>query len=586
MSRELQWIDIDDFTPGLRKINTAKMPPGVADPDLTVGCIATSTGGLTGLPGTTVSDPVAAADIPSHTSPLTEVHVVGFKAVPSTRIQATAVNPQAQSVGSGAEIDRDNSGTSTHYDSMFLIATESIQTSGDREWVYSVASPNQGTSTLVIDDTMAVPSAIHAFARSPIIYTTSTGDPTDGTYPSDPLYPYRAGKPTSFVSRQPLRRIDETGLALDAAWTTFMYPDITDPAGSFFTTFRDLDSLGLGGARHMVAHQARVLLMHEAVVGSWTNASAGSSGAMPNANYLAQWSVPNQSIQDSAISGAISFGPSPYDVGTMASLTASDLLIITQNDGAILVQGDVNSPSVRLLPGVPSTAGLQCDGASTQVGFVYGVGAGGVYAWQGTDGAVLLSPNLEDQFWVSDSAALMWNHKGSFAQWGDWLLAPNGYLMDFATGAWWRIDNAAKPAINWGVNGAFAFGALASYDGTDANATVVRAFNKFSRRSTWTWTSHPFVVTAHRRVHVRELVLVARLVSGTTGTVDVDLISDTGATVTYSFTVDSGITKAIRLQASFQAMNLRTSIRSTSGQLECYGLRVGYDERQDEVSVQ
>ncbi len=589
MSRELTWVDIDDFTPGLRSIYTAKMPPGVGDPDGSVGCIATTTGGLSGLPASSVA--LQAGNILAHDDPTTNVHVVGFKAIPATRLQGTGEDPNASSLaGPNHDRNRNNDPAlgATHFDSIFLIATESLNTtSGVHEWCYSVHGPSLGSDTIVIDETSSVVNDVVAFARSPIIFTTNTGDNLDPEYPTDPLYPFRAGKPTSFVSRGILRGISETGVgAAEFCNSTFMFPDITDPADSYFTQWREIgNALGVGSGNFMVSHQSRVLVMRDYGNGAWTLAGTGFAGAAPWTTFQAQWSGPNVANQDPTITGATALGTLPYAAGTMASLTASDLLIITQNNGAVLVQGDLNSPTVRYLPGVVSTAGLQCDGASTSLGFVYGVGAGGVYSWQGTDGSALLSPNLPDQFWVGESTSLLWNHKGSFAQWGDWILAPNGWVMDTVSGAWWRIDADTFPAINWQVNGAFAFGAPAAYNDT-TQTTAVKGFNKLSRRAAWTWMSHPFVITAHRRVHVRELVLIARLTEGTEASLSVDLLSDTGATVTYEFTVDSGITKAIRLQASFQAYNLKATIRATAGQVEVYGLRIGFDERQEEVVTQ
>lgn len=234
----------------------------------------------------------------------------------------------------------------------------------------------------------------------------------------------------------------------------------------------------------------------------------------------------------------------------------------------------------------PGIRGLECSGTPSSAGYIYGVGAGGVYLWQGDDSSKLLSPQLNDEFWVSSTMSKHRNHKGTFANWGNWILVPNGWMLDLDTGSWWQIDADPnnpnyRPITNWQTspNGAYAYGTPAYMDRVaGVNQPSVYGFKRNAKRSSWTWKSWPLFQRDHRRVQIKEIELTTQC------TVDSQIVVtvsssplDNGSSVSRTFNClssDKGQTR--RHLIDYKCRNPRITIQSNTGDAEILAIRLGY----------
>lgn len=578
-TEDLKWLDIDDFTPGIHQIYSSKMPPGAAR-DTTQGCIAGTRSGLTGLP---IEDfdwhPTQSIGSGSATW-----QIAGILIIPATK----STDPTEIAYGAGLSINASASAddsVTAHHSVGCYIAFERVTSTPTRRNVLLlgafIVNPAAPPTSEINDSEESLPVVDTDIAHTYLSYTRSIGD-KNGAFARSIT---EVGTPVVVACAVSLWSPSEIAVGNDANYL-IMTPDPTDLPNIGGPTILDFGSPSAitpsppMAEGRMLIHQNRILTARYRFYGPYGNTFLLTQDAAPSTNDSIQWTQVNCVNKEYEQA----FGDKPYGFGAWGSLTASDLLMITHGDGAILVQGDLNAPTVRKLPGVVGTAGLECEGVNTPVGFVYGVGAGGVYSWQGADGSTYLSPQMSDQFWVSATASKHRNHKGSFARWGNWVLTPNGFLMDLDTKGWWRIDGSTRPVINWQVspNGAHAYGSPADYNPASAPTQyAVKGFNRFIRRTTWLWESHPFIATAHRRINIRELVLIVRATS--TSSIRVTFKDDDATEYASTIPVTAkDITQAIRVPLAVDVYNMSVKIESLSGNSEVYGLRIGYVDRQNQ----
>lgn len=578
---DLKWLDISDFTPGIHEIYNPQMPPGTAL-NTTYGCWASVRHGLTGLPSrdlnyTPVDNPVYLDGAQR------QYKIVGFLIVPA--VHSTNNNDYTAGAGHTAVVipDADDSVAANHSVAAY-ITYEAVNDIFGPVQRYNItmivglaaSSVSPPETSLVSQTTVDTITELDDVAHTYMQFGRSVGDHTVALSRS-PLQP---GSPVIVICalglNAPGEYINSGGLYL------IMTPDPTLLPNAFSPTTLDFSPSGTVTAAmpygRVLIHQGRIL---SAIWDYWGryDDSGVADGVGITSNDIIYWTESNAVNAD--FQGV--FGDKPYGFGVWASLTSSDLFIVTHNNGAILIQGDLNAPVVRRYPGVMPTNGIECDGATTPIGFVYGVGGGGVYAWQGADTSKLLSPQLSNQFWVDPSANRHRAHKGTFANWSDLLLVPGDWCMDYDTGSWWRLTNDDNPTINWQVSpsGAWAYGTPAELlNNAGNNGTAIYGFNKFNRQSTWTWDSHPFITTAWRTVDIQALVLMCIASEVTVYNVTV-YDEDTGASKVTTFTHSGdGRMKALKMDCALKTYNLKARITQVSGDGEVHGLRVGYIERE------
>lgn len=585
---DLQYLDISDFTPGIHQLASPAMPPGAADSATTYGCYASPRRGLTGLPDAGFSY------TPASPNPGTDrAQINGFLVVPATKV--LTVGDLTRALGGQFLRSDDLESAGPHHSVAFILGYEWLTTTPSRRMVLKLAAvvanaatPPETTIIDVTDNTVATTQADvwHTF----LSLARSVGDTTVGGARANT----EVGDPVVVASRV---AITDTGNKLNNPTDyLIMFPDPTIvPSVVSPSILQSVGPLGASGSvriassagrsGRMIIHQGRVLTLEPLYMGTW-----GDSSRQPDAGFYAgdilSYTESNDFLPD--VTG-IAYADKPYGIGTWASLTASDLIMITHADGAVLVQGDLNAPIVRRLPGVVSTRGLECEGTPSAVGFVYGVGAGGVYAWQGDDSSKLLSPQLDDEFWVASQASRHRNHKGTFANWGNWVLCPNNWMLDLDTGSWWRIggdptDASYRPTINWQVspNGAYAYGAVPYFDRVGGvNQPAVYGYKRNAKQAVWKWQSWPLFQTDHRRIEVREILLTAYCTQDSTITVTLQgAPSDTessSTSVTYTFSAADGTYgHTQRKLIAWKGRNPKITIDHSAGDAAIMSLRIGY----------
>lgn len=337
-----------------------------------------------------------------------------------------------------------------------------------------------------------------------------------------------------------------------------------------------------------VSHQGRILQFNE------TAGFVGTGLKSPNDFYY--FTVPtipgvnaNSYVQDTTGGTAASVvtQDSLSGIGIAASISASDLLIITHTKGGVLVQGDLANPTVRRMPGVQSTYGAQMTGVQTPLGFVYGVNYGGVYAWTG-DSSTALSAHLPDDFWVVPNTGII-NNFGRFELWNNWVMCPNNWLLDCASGSWWRLDDPSVfAAYEWMVNpyNGYVYGNAPVWTdpGSGTVSGYLRGYNRRVGATTFSWQSQPLVRTRNRVVDVREVTVNAQGV----GNIQVVISARSGSnfnsqTQTFTLSGVSTLYQYLRQSYAVQGQDVIVQIISTgtggNPAPTVYSVHIGYNER-------
>lgn len=237
----------------------------------------------------------------------------------------------------------------------------------------------------------------------------------------------------------------------------------------------------------------------------------------------------------------------PSNMGVMASLN-NDLLFVRHSGGGYVMRGSPEDPTIISLPGIHSTGGVASIPAITPLGVVYGT-AEGVVAWAGDTESTYVSPQLDGWFWgtgddnevsINSSRRRKQALSGRFAYNYPFVYAPNDWVMDIRTGAWFRLVDPATDTnpykhmfFDTNAQGK-VYAARGCYDAN--NLDVVDLFDPRTRTSSYQWVSQPIYRSINRDMDVQEVVVVGQ----GTGTVTVTLlgIDDTEDAQTFQFDDD------------------------------------------------
>lgn len=325
----------------------------------------------------------------------------------------------------------------------------------------------------------------------------------------------------------------------------------------------------------IVAHQGRLVMFEQR---GWAHGSPGSWISNEQIWYT------NINLPTIEPSVAATFATDRMTgIGIAKSVSASEFVIIKFQGGGYAVGGDFSNPTVMRLPGVAPTHGATTIPVYTPAGLVYGQLGGGVYAWGGGDSSILLSPQLEDDFWLHPNAAQWINYHGKFELWKNWIVAPRGWVYDTITQSWWRLQDiglgSPVPYFHYGVDYGGTLHAVPDRVLTDT--PLVDSYSAATPGTLYYWESNflPNVGAPGRRTRIRELIVEA---TGT-GTIAITATGDqirTGAAVT--FTVGSSRPQVIRKGADTVTtgnVQLKVTVTGTGGNPAptVHSIRVGYD---------
>lgn len=265
----------------------------------------------------------------------------------------------------------------------------------------------------------------------------------------------------------------------------------------------------------------------------------------------------------------------PGSYGAMASMNANELFLVKQVGGGCVVRGDVGTPQVVTLPGLPSTLGASNIPVVTTDGVVYGTREG-VYVWNGEETAELISPQLEGCFWLPDGtpsiedailATLDYPPRGKFNVLGETLFAPNNWVRNSVTGGWFRLaptwlqpndDHAGITYRNFEVSASGKMYAVKPYV-VQSDLVVAHIYDPDRPTPVFSWRSQPLGRAVNRRLEIRELVAT---VQGH-GTVEVTLHGD-AQSQTVTITVDSDRPQVFRHEVALDCAEVEVGIRSTT----------------------
>ncbi|MDX1450019.1 MAG: hypothetical protein R3246_13255, partial [Acidimicrobiia bacterium] len=357
--------------------------------------------------------------------------------------------------------------------------------------------------------------------------------------------------------------VDSFELAGAAVGSSIMVydPNSTTPSPNRFDRY-DMDSAATFGSRYgmLVAHQSRTLLLANH---RWAHGESLGRNTFGN-NAILYTGVFDKERDVDLVSSGTMFG-TDLGYGTVASLTASDLLLVGYQRGGLLIQGSVNTPVVRTLSNVTPTFGAQCVPANTPIGTVYGSLNNGVHVWTGGAQSQSLSSQLPGDFWQPAGFDTM-PYQGKFESWGDLIFAPNNWVFHIPTQSWWRIEDPDVYTFgHWNAApyGPHIYGTVVDYEPVDGGTEFIHhAFTNGTPATSYAWASQVIAVTDNlRSSELRELAVM----SSGEGEICVTITGLAGNTVTK--TLPSTATPRIHrtpIHLDAHAVTLEVTVTSNS----------------------
>lgn len=232
--------------------------------------------------------------------------------------------------------------------------------------------------------------------------------------------------------------------------------------------------------------------------------------------------------------------------GAIGSINASQLFLVKNQGGGVLINGSLDDPTVVQLPFIESTFLLNAHGINTPIGFVY-ASRNGIFVWAGGETTEHLSSNLEGHFWndwsevTAGDESHIWGITGRLAYWHPFVAVPNNYLYDIRTKAWWRLDtadalgtaNTSMAFAYYDVDAATGILYMVPHHLSGSSTAAQRllasmkplsapfsALNQLA--STYSFQSQPLVETELELHEFVEIILIAQRLN-TTGTITVGI---------------------------------------------------------------
>lgn len=560
-SSSTEFIDLTDFTAGIKGgWRTASAnepaPDGAAQIRDTWGCVAHPVGGLEPGPRRVATKTLdvtttgAALTLPTGAPRQAKFH--DLVVVPSSNLTDFSSDPTIHA----------------RIPDMVLVATERFTLDGtDKRWGATLAWHDQSNDV----------------ARNTVGLTGP-----DGTGPGIPAFDYAVlaedswlwGGLTATVGRTgPLKSpsVIVSGWHMDSGTFLrggFNWPDHVSgtPTVAASPAFADTTwwDLNLRCSVRAVYHQSRaVISIIYAPANSTPTEFYSDDEQAPFSDQFLAYSKVNGIFErnitdlDQGILGLDT--STPDSIGVINSMNTTELFIVMNRTGGIVVRDALEAPTVTRFPGVESTGNYPSHGCIVPgLGLVYGT-ASGVFAWNGGNQSVQLSKGLEGLFWLtSRGTANTVRHPntpvGKFAYRHPYIYAPNNWLMDTRTGGWFRLypsygqgdanatlgPTVAVPGIELSM---FATGHQGNVYATQPEQHPVgdtvtyhdegmlyTRFDPTLGASTFSWRSQPLVRQLRgRQLKFRELDIVLQ----GNGTVKVTLFGLGGTTQTKTVTVNS-----------------------------------------------
>jgi hypothetical protein len=505
-TERFNWITLDDFTPGIYSKSdysgatpggALPAPHGAAQLNGTYGCIAIPTGGLAPLPGINGQFNIPAPVIQSDLQ-FGYFNISGF----------FAFGPVGPPSSSASGIPDD-----------IFIGIEWLDTSGNRNInYYRIRMDTTGapTDTITTVTTAVAGGSEQYHGMTFAVSRINVNSPY--LSPGTPVV-VAAWEPPSFPSDKHL-------------WT---FPDPSAPGVTGFVELYNSGGQGFGAiSGDILGHQGRIVIFEDV-----TNLFGGSSGdAIPTNEQVTFTDPANSNVFGGtllipAYQREVFVQEYPNGFGAWGSMSAGELFVVKQQGGGAIISGDLNSPTVTRLPGVVSTAGMECRAASMPDGLVYFSRFKGAWIWNGSNNSTKISDQLEDDFmFYTGGPDKMVNIALQFEEWGDWVLCSNGYLYDTNTKSWWILDTQSFGGYTpqWYAKSYFGedMYAIPMHNTVTECTGAIRRYTRGVPTYYYSWTGHPLQASLDRIIDIREVVILAQGV----GNVNIVLTAKDGTTQT------------------------------------------------------
>jgi hypothetical protein len=587
---DLQWIDLTDFTRGVSSTYHSvsaenPQPDGFAREGETYGCYGLVNGGLAPLPAITFNR--AAGDpATGYTGQKWPTVADGYPEGYDRRIavlDAKVVSPVTYSPALEAEVDPGDDPVDLFTVRQWYMVN-TADTKVDSIWRFRGHPVWSGVTTNAFgvrdfhawevagyDDWNPHPSR-WTYGWGSLMETRTQSPDGDKQRAGSPVIVFGMGGILE-LSDQPGPGTLSEGVEIGGFYT---YPDykVTNEFGfavPYDRTTKITVPLNALSAGMVFGHQGRVCSVSRpsALLFQRLLAYHGDDfGVRAGSDLIAYWPV-NDAYLDGNPNLTTFLEEAATGFGTWSSVNANSLFLVKNKGGAVLVNGDIASPQVVRLPGVPSVGGVANRGAVTAAGYVYGT-VSGVWLWAGGDVAEELSPQLRPRFWVPDDPTIARRAEGqllgSFAYRHPFLFAPNNWCMDMRTGGWFRYhptpeqdaDNGTIFAYNETDSLGNLWAIVASYE---LDGRFYSKFDQDSQASKFVWRSQPLTRTRNRMLTYRSVNIVA---SGV-GRVTVDVIGLDQAPQRVEVDVDSVEAQSAEVPVSVQTKDVEVRITSEAG---------------------
>ena len=473
--RNLQWVHIDDFTPGVYDnsfISVAEpklsAPLGSADATATFCCAALKANyGLGPLPALTTTYTYT----PSFPGTLTKYFVVGF-----------IINPGLGAVEDEAIIIIEGDDGTNHY----VKAYSTI--------------PQTGITNAITGPTITSATVAGIFGAPYPAFTRLNAMGTTGPPPPPPKCVF----PTAVTTD--VRGVD------GHLW---VYPSVAAP-----TTFV-ADDLITGVAAtppssvtgQVITYGSRIICL-VGMAYQWP--VTGGIGTNENINFT---DPPESAVylnQEDVIAAE-----EPWGYGAWGTISVGELFLIKKNGGGLVIYGDIDAISSAVsMPGVQSVGDFVGKASAGPMGLVYCSEQRGAWTWNGSNTAQKISQQLRDDFYDATTGSGMQGNNYGFDvyHWQDWILFSNNFMYNMDTGSWWNLypttgngnSNVTGATMWWWSEGRFGNQMYAApIDFTSASRPWYYLFDEKVPAPHWQWQSLPIHVTpnADRVLDVRQVVV-------------------------------------------------------------------------------
>jgi hypothetical protein len=336
------------------------------------------------------------------------------------------------------------------------------------------------------------------------LYTNAFATPPGGGVGGSP-YPFA----TRVAPSNPTTTIGEIVIAIPIADSgdILLYPNPASPSAMGIYDF--LSTI----ATIIFGHQNRICCL-EAVTLVWP-ISAVQQGNTDAINYT---DPPNSETFPGTSPSTIFVAEEPYGYGAVGSINAGELFMVKVRGGGVVVQGDINNPTVTYLPGVRPTGPIFGHAASNETGLFYCAMDQGAHLWAGGSVSQKISNQLDDNFFTPTNVIPSRYFDYFCKRFDRYMLFSNNYLYDPQTNSWWRFFNPASDSlfaydVGFDVN---QFYASVNEVASDA-VTCFYKFDKTVPASDYKWQSLPIRVSESRLVDFRQVVIRASNPYGGTG---------------------------------------------------------------------